>query len=89
MVNLYVSPFLWFLAGWQGGALLVGLLGLPAVVGFIPGIVMGIAVAWDARRAAHEQAAVRWRIQPINEVAARLDGQGDQWPSTKAPSRRA
>lgn len=88
MVNLYVSPILWFLAGWQGGALLVGLLGLPAPLGFIPGIVIAVAVAWDARRTAPAREAARWRVRPIDEVAAGLDGHGDPWSAEEAPTRR-
>jgi hypothetical protein len=88
MALRYISPFLWFLAGWQAGGLVVGLLALPTVLAFVPGIVMGLVVAWDARRTTWTRSLVQRRIRPINEFAAELDRQGDQWPATKADTRR-
>ena len=88
MTTRYISAFLWFLAGWQAGGLFVGLLGLPPVLGFVPGIVIAVAVAWDARRTSLAHSPARPRIRPVSAVAAELDRRGDEWAATESDTRR-
>jgi hypothetical protein len=64
---------LWFLAGWSGGGLLVGLTGLPALLAFMPGIVLAVIVRWDPTGAIWSRSVSGKRIvRPINEFAESL-----------------
>ncbi|MEO5703852.1 MAG: hypothetical protein ABIZ52_00220 [Candidatus Limnocylindrales bacterium] len=90
-----LASILWFVAGWQGGALLVGLLGLPTLLAFAPGIVMAVVVRWDPTGIFWSRSAPSRRIRPINEFAAELErraAQGDKridhWPVVETDTTR-
>ena len=90
-----LASILWFVAGWQGGALLVGLFDLPTLLAFVPGIVMAVVVRWDPTGIFWSRSGTGRRIRPINEFAASLDKRAaqvdkriDQWPAVEADTRR-
>jgi len=83
-----LASILWFIAGWQGGGLLVGILELPWLLSFTPGIVMAVLVRWDPTGIFWSRSATGRRIRPINEVAAELDRTRDPWPAAEADTRR-
>lgn len=90
-----LASILWFLAGWQGGAMLVGILSLPTVLAFAPGIVMAVVVRWDPTGIFWSRSGTGRRIVPINEFAAqldrraaRLDNRIDQWPTVETDTKR-
>ena len=83
------------MAGWQGGALLVGLLDLPTVLAFAPGIVMAVVVRWDPTGIFWSRSRTERRIRPINEFAAELDTRTahadkrvDHWPAVESDTKR-
>lgn len=92
-----LAAFLWFLVGWQGGGLLVGLLALPGLLAFVPGVAMAVLVLWDPIGLFVARAPKGRQITPINEYAAALDRKADrhldkrieQWPAVEAESKRA
>lgn len=90
-----LASILWFVAGWQGGGLLVGLFDLPTVLAFVPGIVMAVVVRWDPKGLFWSRSGTGRRIVPINEFAAQLDRRAanldrriDQWPVVETDTRR-
>ena len=93
-----VASFLWFLAGWSGGGLFVGLMGLPTILAFMPGIALALVVRTEAaaflwqRSATGRRIAPAARIVPINQFSAeldkRLDKRVEQWPAVGAETRR-
>jgi hypothetical protein len=94
MHKRHLVGFLWFLVGWQAGGVLVGLMALPALLGFVPGIVMALLVLWDPTHllSAKPQREQLRRITPINEYAAALDRNVDKrvenWPVVEVDTRR-
>lgn len=68
-----LATVLWFLAGWSGGGLLVGLFGLPSLVAFVPGILMAVLVRWDPAGLLWARPATERRVRPINDFADELD----------------
>jgi hypothetical protein len=68
-----LATVLWFLAGWSGGGLLVGIFGLPSVMAFVPGILMAGLVRWDPAGLLWSRPATQRRVRPINELADELD----------------
>jgi hypothetical protein len=84
-----LASILWFIAGWQGGGLLVGLFALPELLAFVPGIVMAIAVRWDPTGLFWSRSGTLRRITPINEFAAELDKNIDQRPAVGSDTTRA
>ena len=68
-----LATVLWFLAGWSGGGLLVGLFGLPSVLAFVPGILMAGLIRWDPAGVLWTRPATKRRVRPINELADELD----------------
>lgn len=84
-----LAVVLWFLAGWSAGGLLVGLMGMPSIVAFVPGILLAGLVWWDPTHALWSRPATVRRVRPINEVAAELDARSEAWPAAETDSRRA
>jgi hypothetical protein len=68
-----VATVLWFLAGWSGGGLVVGLTGMPALLAFVPGILLAGWVRWDTRGVLWTRSVTGRRIVPINQLAAELE----------------
>lgn len=64
---------LWFLAGWSGGGLLVGIFELPSVLAFVPGILMAGLVRWDPAGMLWRGHAIERRVRPFNDLADELD----------------
>jgi len=89
-----VASFLWFFAGWSGGGLFVGLMGLPTILAFVPGIALAVLVRTEAaaflwqRSATGRRIAPAARLVPINQFAAELDKRVEQWPAVGADTRR-
>jgi hypothetical protein len=71
-----VSTLLWFLAGWSGAALLVGVMDLPSSWALLGGLVTAAAVRWDPTGIIWNRPVAARRVRPIEDVAAELDGQG-------------
>ena len=84
-----LASILWFLAGWEAGGLLVGIMGLPWLLAFTPGIVMAALVRWDPTGLFWSRSGTGRRIRPINEFAAELDRNVDQWPAVETDTNRA
>lgn len=68
-----VATVLWFLAGWMGGGLVVGLTGMPALLAFVPGILLAGWVRWDTRSVLWTRTVTGRRVVPINQFAAELE----------------
>jgi hypothetical protein len=83
-----LASALWFLAGWSGGGLLVGLTGLPDILAFVPGIALAVLVRLDPAKFLWTRSATGRRIVPINQFAAELDRTIDQWPAVGVDTRR-
>jgi hypothetical protein len=75
-----LATVLWFLAGWSGGGMLVGIMELPSLLAFAPGLLLAGLVRWDPAGLLWGRAATR-RVRPINELADQLDRQAGA-PST-------
>ena len=67
-----ISTLLWFLAGWSGTGLLVGLTGLPTSWGLLGGLVVAAVIRWEPSGRLWGTASSR-RVRPIEELAAELD----------------
>ena len=72
-----IATVLWFLAGWMGGGLVVGLTGMPTLLAFVPGILLAAWVRWDTRSILWTRTVTGQRVVPINELAAALDRQAE------------
>ena len=72
-----VATVLWFLAGWSGGGLVVGLTGMPTLLAFVPGILLAGWVRWDSRSVLWTRTVTGQRVVPINQFAAALDRQAE------------
>lgn len=70
-----LATVLWFLAGWSAGGLLVGIMGLPSVLAFVPGVLIAGLVRWDPAGWLWTRPATQRRVRPINELADELDRQ--------------
>ena len=84
-----LASFLWFLAGWSGGGLLVGLMGLPAILGLAPGIALAILVRLAPAEVLWTRSATGRRIVPMNQFAAELDKKADRRSAVGADTTRA
>ena len=84
-----LASILWFLAGWSGGGLLVGLTGLPAILALVPGIAAAILVRLAPAEFLWTRSATGRRIVPINQFAAELDKRSDQRHVAGADRTRA
>ncbi|MBI2780265.1 MAG: hypothetical protein HYX55_00525 [Chloroflexi bacterium] len=83
-----LASILWFLAGWQAGGLIVGLMDMPWVLGFAPGIVMVLLVRWDPTGLFWSRSGTGRKIVPINAYAEKLDKRIEQWPVVETDTRR-
>ncbi len=83
-----LATVLWFLAGWSGGGLLVGILELPSLLAFVPGVVLALWVRLDPTGVIWTRSATGRRIVPINDYAAKLDKRIDAWPVVEADTNR-
>lgn len=83
-----LASILWFIAGWQAGGLLVGLLGAPDLLAFVPGIVMAVVVQWDPKGLFWTRSGTGRRIRPINEFAAELDKKAAARSAAEGETRR-
>lgn len=79
---------LWFVTGWTLGSLLAAFTGLPSILGLALGLSFAAIVRWDPTGLLWSHSATGRRIQPINEAAAELDEQSDQWQAAQADTRR-
>jgi hypothetical protein len=68
-----LASLLWFFAGWSGGGLLVGLMSLPAILAFAPGVALAILVRTDLAGFLWTRSATGQRVVPINDFAAELE----------------
>ena len=68
-----VATVLWFLAGWSLGGLFVGIMGLPSLLAFVPGVLIAGLVRWDPAGMLWTRQTTTRRVRPINEVADELD----------------
>jgi hypothetical protein len=73
MTKRNVATILWFLAGWSGGGLVAGLLGLPAIAAFVPGLLIAALVRWDPSGLFWPRTVAGPRTVPIDEFAGQLD----------------
>ena len=88
-----LASVLWFLAGWSGGGLLVGVLGLPDLLAFVPAVVFAVLVrvdpgdllwshSWTGRRIPAR------RTVPMEQFAAELGRRTTAPGAVAAESRR-
>jgi hypothetical protein len=78
-----LATVLWFLAGWSGGGLLVGLMGLPMILSFVPGILVAVWVRWDPQGVFWSRSATERRIVPADEFAGQLDQNAGPSPAAE------
>ena len=83
-----LASVLWFLAGWSGGGLLVGVLSLPAILAVVPGIALAILVRLGPAEVLWTRSATGRRIVPINQFAAELDKRNPRPHGVGADTRR-
>ncbi|MEA2673307.1 MAG: hypothetical protein QOI92_499 [Chloroflexota bacterium] len=83
-----LASVLWFFAGWSGGGLLFGLMGLPAILAFVPGIALAVLIRLDVAKPMWAHSGNGRRIVPINEFAAELDRRAEQRAGVGAETRR-
>lgn len=83
-----LAGILWFLAGWQGGGLFVGIFGLPWALAFVPGVVLAALVLWDPTGRLWSRSKTQRRVVEINAYAEKLDKRIDQWPAVETDKRR-
>jgi hypothetical protein len=84
-----LASVLWFLAGWSGGGLLVGLLGLPAVLAIVPGIVLAVLIRLEPAKPLWSRSGTGRRIVPINQFADELDKRSKPVSVAGADTRRS
>jgi hypothetical protein len=89
MAKRNLATILWFIAGWWGGELIVGLTGLPYLLTFIPGIALAGLVYFDPFSLfwPGSMTAAR-RVRPINELADELHGNAGQPARSEADRSR-
>lgn len=80
-----LATVLWFLAGWSAGGLLVGIMGLPSLLAFVPGVLIAGLVRWDPTGVLWTRPATARRVRPINEFAEELERRAGA-PSTPLAS---
>ncbi len=68
-----VAAVLWFIAGWWGGSLAAGLLGLPMILAYLPGIALAVWVRWDPMGLFWARPVDQRRIVPADQLAQELD----------------
>ncbi len=68
-----LATVLWFLAGWSAGGLFVGIMELPSLLAFVPGVLMAGLVRWDPAGLLWTRREPARRVTPINEFANELD----------------
>jgi len=73
-----LATVLWFLAGWSGGGLVVGLMGMPSILALVPGLLVGALVRWDPAGALWSRPEPRRRVVPINDFAKSLERDAGQ-----------
>jgi hypothetical protein len=83
-----LASLLWFLAGWSGGGLLVGIMAWPALLAFIPGIALAILIRLEPARPLWSRSGTGRRIVPINQFAAELDKRAEHGHAAGAETRR-
>jgi|GEM_PF-2327288 hypothetical protein len=83
-----LASILWFLAGWSGGGLFFGLMGLPAILAFVPGIVLAVLIRLEPAKPLWSHAGDGRRIVPINQFAAELDKRTGHPAGVGADTRR-
>jgi hypothetical protein len=83
-----LASVLWFVAGWEGGGLLVGLMSLPWFLAFVPGIVLALLVRWDPTGLFWSRPGTDRPGRPINDVAAELDRANERQSPAEAQQRR-
>jgi hypothetical protein len=83
-----LASVLWFLAGWSGGGLLFGLMGLPAILALVPGIALAVLIRLEVATPMWSHAGNGRRIVPINQFAAELDKRAEQRAGVGAETRR-
>ncbi|MEO8274187.1 MAG: hypothetical protein ABI620_08975 [Chloroflexota bacterium] len=82
-----VAVVLWFLAGWEGGGLFVGIVGLPWMLGLVPAIVLAALVLWDPAGIFRPRPRTERRVVEINAYAERLEKRVDNWPAVETHER--
>ena len=80
MTKRNLAVVLWFLAGWEGGGLFVGIFGLPWMLGLAPAIVLAAIVLWDPKGIFRPSRRTERRVVEINAYAEKLDKRIDHWP---------
>jgi hypothetical protein len=83
-----LASVLWFLAGWSGGGLFFGLMGLPAILAFVPGITLAVLIRLEIAKPMWSHSGNGGRIVPINQFAAELDKRAEQRAGVGADTRR-
>ena len=68
-----LATVLWFLAGWSLGGFFVGIMGLPSLLAFVPGVLIAGLVRWDPAGILWTRQTTARRVRPINEFADELD----------------
>lgn len=68
-----LATVLWFMAGWSGAGLVVGLLGLPSPLAIAGGVATAALVRWDPSGRLWKTGSGARRVRPIEDVARELD----------------
>jgi hypothetical protein len=82
------ASLLWFLVGWSGGGLLVGVMGLPAILALVPGIALAILVRLAPAEFLWTHSWTGRRIEPKNQFAAVLDRRNEHGQGAGAVTKR-
>jgi hypothetical protein len=72
MTKRNLATVLWFFAGYSGGGLVFGFLGMPLALALVPGIAVAALVRWDPMGLFWPVTDER-RVRPINEFADDLE----------------
>ncbi|HYK96687.1 MAG TPA: hypothetical protein VE011_12620 [Candidatus Dormibacteraeota bacterium] len=83
-----LASILWFFAGWSGGGLAFGLMGLPAGLALVPAIMLAVLIRLDAAKPLWTHSGSGRRIVPINDFATELEQRGEQRAGAGAKTRR-
>ena len=84
MTKRNIATVLWFVAGWWGGSLAAGLMGLPMILAYVPGILLAGLVRWDPTGALWSRSGDQRRIIPIDQFAQRLDAKAGARPAPES-----